>query len=49
MRFLCERLCGINASGLARITWNTFYQTLQNSLQVFCMIQKEALYAETYV
>ncbi|KAM3725176.1 Diphosphomevalonate decarboxylase [Dirofilaria immitis] len=33
LRFLCEQLCIINASGLARITWNTFYQTLQNSLQ----------------
>ncbi|VDN04702.1 unnamed protein product [Thelazia callipaeda] len=34
LHFLCEQLCAINASGLARITWNTFYQTLQNSLQV---------------
>ncbi|VDK81853.1 unnamed protein product [Onchocerca ochengi] len=33
LHFLCEQLCIINASGLARITWNTFYQTLQNSLQ----------------
>ncbi|CAG9531700.1 unnamed protein product, partial [Cercopithifilaria johnstoni] len=33
LHFLCERLCIINATGLARITWNTFYQTLQNSLQ----------------
>uniref|UniRef100_A0A915PHE6 Uncharacterized protein n=1 Tax=Setaria digitata TaxID=48799 RepID=A0A915PHE6_9BILA len=33
LHFLCERLCIINAPGLARITWNTFYQTLQNSLQ----------------
>uniref|UniRef100_A0A0R3S7A3 Rab-GAP TBC domain-containing protein n=1 Tax=Elaeophora elaphi TaxID=1147741 RepID=A0A0R3S7A3_9BILA len=33
LHFLCERLCTINAKSLARITWNTFYQTLQNSLQ----------------
>uniref|UniRef100_A0A1I8EFQ4 Uncharacterized protein n=1 Tax=Wuchereria bancrofti TaxID=6293 RepID=A0A1I8EFQ4_WUCBA len=33
LHFLCEQLCAINAAGLARITWNTFYQTLQNSLQ----------------
>ncbi|EFO13837.1 hypothetical protein LOAG_14690 [Loa loa] len=33
LHFLCERLCTINATGLARITWNTFYQTLQSSLQ----------------
>ncbi|VDK84916.1 unnamed protein product [Litomosoides sigmodontis] len=31
--FLCERLCTINATGLARITWNIFYQTFRNSLQ----------------
>ncbi|VBB29286.1 unnamed protein product [Acanthocheilonema viteae] len=33
LHFLCERLCTINATSLARITWNTFYQTLQNSLK----------------
>uniref|UniRef100_A0A9J2PF06 Uncharacterized protein n=1 Tax=Ascaris lumbricoides TaxID=6252 RepID=A0A9J2PF06_ASCLU len=33
MRFLCKRLCIINPNGLARITWNTFYDALHRSFQ----------------
>uniref|UniRef100_A0A183DTP5 Protein SDA1 n=1 Tax=Gongylonema pulchrum TaxID=637853 RepID=A0A183DTP5_9BILA len=33
MRFLCDRLCSLNAVGLARITRNTFFQIFQNTLQ----------------
>lgn len=32
MRFLCGELCQVNAVGLARITWNTFYTALHFTL-----------------
>ncbi|MFH4977417.1 hypothetical protein AB6A40_004126 [Gnathostoma spinigerum] len=33
LRFLCSELCRINSSGLAHITWNTFYHALYTSIQ----------------
>uniref|UniRef100_A0A914USN4 Uncharacterized protein n=1 Tax=Plectus sambesii TaxID=2011161 RepID=A0A914USN4_9BILA len=32
MKFLCGELCQVNAVGLARITWNTFYTALHFTL-----------------
>lgn len=34
MKFLCKRLCLLNVNGLARITWNVFYQALQDTFLV---------------
>lgn len=31
-KFLCEKLCRINALGMARLTWDSFYDKVYKSL-----------------
>uniref|UniRef100_A0A914ER31 Uncharacterized protein n=1 Tax=Acrobeloides nanus TaxID=290746 RepID=A0A914ER31_9BILA len=33
VRFLCEKLCKINATGMVRITWDSFYDKIYKALQ----------------